>query len=234
MNPRILYNIFMRDFRKQKKRMTLTILAIGWGTISIMLLLAFGEGLQRQMRTNQYGLGRDVVLVWGGQTSIPFQGLGKGRYIRFTPEDLDYLRRQVPEFKNICGEYVSWGNNIRYKDKVFSERVTGIYPCYEEIRTHYPEAGGRFINELDMEQKRRVVFLGDELKKKLFGDDNAVGEQISINSLPFTVIGVMQKKIQMGMYNGPDAAIAGIPATTFDAIYGYRYFTLIAFQPPTR
>jgi putative ABC transport system permease protein len=222
----------MRDFRKQKKRMTLTILAIAWGTISIMLLLAFGEGLQRQMRTNQYGLGKDIMIVWGGQTSIPFEGLGKGRYVRFTVEDLDYLHQQAPEFKNLCGEYVSWGNNMRYKDNVISERVTGVYPCYEEIRTHYPEAGGRFLNNLDMEQKRRVVFLGGALKKKLFGEENAVGEQILINSLPFTVIGVMKDKIQMGMYNGPDENMAAIPATTFSAIYGYRNFTLIAFQPP--
>jgi putative ABC transport system permease protein len=232
MNPKLLYNIFIRDFRRQKKRMTLTVLAIAWGTISIMLLLAFGEGLQRQMENNRRGLGDGLVLVWGGQSSIPFQGLGKGRPIRFTGDDIEYLHRQMPELKSIGGEYVSWGNNMKYGGKVFSERVTGIYPCYETMRTHYPQAGGRFINETDMEQKRRVVFLGNDLKDKLFGEEDAIGKQILINSIPFTVIGVMQKKMQMGMYNGPDGAKASIPATTFAAIYGYKYFSLIAYQPP--
>ncbi len=221
----------MRDFRKQKKRMTLTILAIAWGSISIMLLLAFGEGLKGQMQKNQRGLGEGISIMWGGQTSIPFQGLGKGRPIRFTSDDVEYLQRRMPELRHVAGEYTAWGSNVKYKDKVFSERVTGIYPCYEEIRTHYPMPGGRFINNLDMEQKRRVVFLGDELKTKLFGAEDPVGKQVLINSIPFMVIGVMQKKNQMSMYNGPDAVCASIPATTFAAIYGYQYFSLMIYQP---
>ncbi|MCX6830287.1 MAG: ABC transporter permease [candidate division Zixibacteria bacterium] len=231
MNPKLLYNVFMRDFRKQKKRMTLTILAIAWGSISIMLLLAFGEGLKSQMLNNQRGLGEGISIMWGGQTSIPFQGLGKGRPIRFTSDDVEYLQRRMPELRHVAGEYTAWGTNIKYKDKIFSERVTGVYPCYEDIRTHYPMSGGRFINNLDMEQKRRVVFLGDELKTKLFGAEDAVGKQVLINSIPFMVIGVMQKKNQMSMYNGPDAACASIPATTFAAIYGYQYFSLMIYQP---
>lgn len=231
MNIRLLYNIFIRDFRKQKKRMTLTIIAIAWGTISIMLLLAFGEGLHHQMNNNRRGLGEGIVILWGGQTSIPYQGLGRGRPIRFTVDDIDYLKRQISELRHVAGEYVEWGINYKYKDKIFSERLTGVYPCYEDIRTHYPERGGRFINDLDMQQKRRVVFLGDELKIKLFGDEDAVGKQILINSIPFTVIGVMQKKNQMGMYNGPDGAKASIPATTFAAIYGHQYVNLMIYQP---
>ncbi len=120
---------------------------------------------------------------------------------------------------------IGLGNRYAPDDKVFSERVTGVYPCYEEIRTHYPVAGGRFINETDMEQKRRVVFLGDETKAKLFGDEDAVGKQVLINSIPFMVIGSdAEEKLQMGMYNGPDRLAASIPATTFSAIYGYQIF----------
>jgi putative ABC transport system permease protein len=231
MSPRILYSIFIRDFRKQKKRMTLTILAIAWGTISIMLLLAFGEGLKKQMLRNQKGLGEGIVILWGGQTSIPFEGLGRGRRIRFREEDVAYLKRRMPELRHVAGEYSRWGANLRYSDKVFSEHLTGVYPCYEDIRTHYPETGGRFINDLDMQLKRRVVFLGDKLKTKLFGEEDAVGKQILINSIPFSVIGVMQKKHQMGMYSGPDDSKASIPATTFAAIFGDTYLNLMILQP---
>ena len=231
MNPKIVYNVFIRDFRKQKKRMTLTILAIAWGTISIMLLLAFGEGLKDQMFRNQRGLGEDIVILWGGQTTIPFQGLGRGRRIRFTEEDVDFLKMKMPELKNVGGEFTNWGVSMRYKDKVFAEHLTGVYPCFEEIRTHYPQAGGRFINDLDMKQKRRVVFLGDKLKEKLFGEEDAIGRQVLINSVPFTVIGVMIKKHQMSMYSGPDEQKAVIPATTFAALFGYRYLNLMIYQP---
>ncbi len=231
MSPRILYNIFMRDFRKQKKRMTLTILAIAWGTISIMLLLAFGEGLKQQMSKNQKGIGEGIVILWGGQTSIPYEGLGRGRRIAFREEDVAYLQRRMPELKHVAGEYARWGVNMRYKDKVFGENITGLYPCYEDIRTHYPQAGGRFINDLDMQLKRRVVFLGDKLKEKLFGEEDAVGKQVLINSIPFTVIGIMQKKLQMSMYSGPDDQKASIPATTFAAIFGDQYLNLIIYQP---
>ena len=76
MRLSIIYNVFVRDFRKQKKRITLTLVALGWGTLSIMLLLGFGEGLNRQLRINEKGLGEGIVLVWGGQSSIRFKGMG--------------------------------------------------------------------------------------------------------------------------------------------------------------
>ncbi len=231
MNPRILYNIFVRDFRKQKKRMLLTVTAIAWGTIAILLLLAFGEGLKQQMSKNRKGLGDGIVIVWGGRTTKLFEGLGQGRRIRFTEEDMKYLKRRMPELKHVAGEYVSWGVNYKYGDKIFSERLTGVYPCYEDIRSHYPEAGGRFINNIDIDKKRRVIFLGGVIKEKLFGDEDPVGKQIKLNSVPFTVIGVMKDKIQMGMYNGPDENVGSIPATTFSALYGNRFFNHIIYQP---
>ncbi len=153
MNPRILYNIFVRDFRKQKKRMLLTVMAIAWGTIAILLLLAFGEGLKIQMDKNSKGLGDGIVIVSGGRTTKVFQGLGLGRRIRFTEDDMKYLKRRMPELRHVAGEYVRWGINYKYGDKIFSERVTGIYPCFEDIRSHYPEAGGRFINNIDIEKR---------------------------------------------------------------------------------
>ncbi len=231
MNPRILYNIFVRDFRKQKKRMLLTVTAIAWGTIAILLLLAFGEGLKLQLDKNRKGLGDGIVIVWGGRTTKLFQGLGQGRRIRFTEEDMKYIQRRMPELRHVAGEYVRWGVNYKYGDKIFSERLTGVYPCYEDIRSHFPEAGGRFINNIDIDKKRRVIFLGGVMKEKLFGDEDPIGKQIKLNSVPFTVIGVMKDKIQMGMYNGPDENVGSIPATTFSALYGNRFFNHIIYQP---
>jgi len=233
MNIVTVYNVFLRDFRRQKKRIALTLIALGWGTISIMLLLAFGEGLHRQMTINKKGLGDGIGVIWGGQTSIPFKGLGKGRPIRFIAEDVGYIRESIPDIGRIGGEYHRWGAKIKYGDMVLSEHVTGITSEFEQMRTHIPERGGRMINALDVELQRRVVFLGDEMKRKLFGDENSVGERIFIDGIPFTVVGVMIEKIQMGSYSGGDDDKLSIPLTTFETIYGHRYLSNIVYQGRT-
>jgi putative ABC transport system permease protein len=166
-----VYAVFVRDFRKQKKRITLTIIALCWGTISIMLLLGFGEGLHRQLSINQKGMGEGIAVLWGGQTTIPYHGLGKGRPIMFRPDDVEYIKTRVPELKEVGGEYHRWGVSLRHDKKVISEHVNGVTPNYEEMRNHIPQTGGRMINELDMKLKRRVVFLGDRLLERLFGAD---------------------------------------------------------------
>ena len=231
MNLSILFNIFIRDFRKQKKRITLTLVALGWGTLSIMLLLSFGEGLHNQMTINGKGLGEGMAVMWGGQTSIPFKGLGKGRPIRFVEEDIDYLAERMPELKYVGGEYSRWGVAVKYGDKVLSEHVTGITPNYEQMRNHIPQVGGRMINERDVKLRRRVAFLGDGLKEKLFGDEDAIGKQIRINNTPFMVVGVMQHKMQMNSYGGRDTDKVSVPFTTFATIYGYRNLNCMLYAP---
>ncbi|KPK98058.1 MAG: hypothetical protein AMJ90_10025 [candidate division Zixibacteria bacterium SM23_73_2] len=228
----LFFRLFLRDLKKQRKKITLTTLAIAWGTFSIVMLLAFGEGLKNQMSKANSGLGKGICIMWGGQTTIPYQGLGKGRRIRFTEEDVELLKSRIPEIENVGGEYNRWEIAMTYGKKTLTERVNGLYPCYEEMRSHYPEKGGRFINDLDLKYKRRVVFLGNELKERLMGNEkNVVGKTIIINSIPFTVIGVMREKLQMGAYGGMDEDKVSIPATTFKAIWGYTYFNNLVYQP---
>jgi len=228
----LIFRLFLRDLKKQRKRITLTIMAIAWGTISILLLLSFGEGLKRSLNKARHGLGKDIVIMWGGQTSIPYQGLGKGRRIRFTDEDVELLKERVPGMGSISGEYVSWGASLTYKKNTVSERVTGVYPSFQDMRAHYAEIGGRFIDDLDMKNRKRVIFLGNELKKRLFGEEeDAIGKIITVNNIPFTVIGIMVKKMQMGMYGGPDWDKSTIPATTFKAIFGHKYLYNIVYKP---
>ncbi len=231
MNPSVIYNVFVRDFRKQKKRIMLTLVALGWGTISIMLLLGFGEGLHRQLTINRRGLGEGVVILWAGATTMPYKGLPKGRQLYFVEEDIDYLRKSLPELKEVGGEYTRWGVEVKYGGNVVSEHVSGITPNFETMRNHIPEMGGRMINELDMQLRRRVVYLGIDLKRRLFGDEEAIGKPISIQGLPFTVVGVGRHKMQMGMYGGPDENKASIPLTTFATVFGHRYLNNILYVP---
>jgi len=227
--------MFWREFRAQKKRMFLTILAIIWGTMSISILLAFGDGLRSSLHTKQLGLGKGIMIIWGGQTSKPYKGLPRGRAIRFVRDDVEFLKQNIPEIEMIGGEYMRWGIPIANGNKMFNKKVNGVYPEYEEMRSMYPQIEGRFINKLDMDLKRRVTFLGSELAVDLFGEntppEEIVGQTIEINRITFTVIGVMIEKMQMGMYSGPDWDRAIIPATTFEGIWGHRYLNNIVIKP---
>ena len=234
---KLILRLFFRELRGQKMRMSLTILAIIWGTLSITMLLAFGEGLKRQLEKNGKGLGDGILIVWGGQTEKPYRGLPRGRPIRFRSDIIEYIREQIPELEAVGGEFMAWGKEITYKDKTLSEKVNGVLPEYEFMRSLYPAPGGRFLNKLDLERKRRVVFIGNELRDDLFGEPGSpgytepVGETITISDIQFTVIGVMQKKQQMGMYSGPDWNTAFIPITTFETMYNRRTLSNLVLKP---
>lgn len=225
-----LFRLFTREMKKQRKRIWLTVTAIAWGTLSIILLLSFGEGLRRQLAIANKGLGVNIVILYGGQTGKVYQGLPRGREIRFSEEDVNLLKEKIPFISGISGEYDLWGVSMTYQKKTLTERITGVLPPFEYMRTHFPQPGGRFINELDIEQRRRVIFLGNDLKERLFGDEDAIGKVVMVNNIPFTVVGVMQKKLQMSMYGGPDAGKGSIPASTFKTLYGRKYLNRIVYQ----
>jgi len=228
-----LMKLFGNDFARQKRKLALTIVAIAWGTLTIVMLLAFGEGMDRQLSKARSGLGGEIMIIWGGQTTKPFEGMPRGRRIHFTEEDIELIRKSIPEIELISGEYTRWGAMMSRGKNTISERLSGVNPSFEVMRAHIARKGGRFLNRLDMAERRRVIFLGSRLKKKLFGSEDAVGKTILVDKTPFTVIGIMVDKMQMGMYNGPDENKASIPATTFHAIYGkwYRWLNDIVLEP---
>jgi putative ABC transport system permease protein len=226
-----LFRLFYRELKSQKKRITLTILALAWGTFSIVILLAFGEGLKRQMIKAMHGLGDGICIVYAGQTSKPYKGLGKGRVIRLQLDDVELLRNRISGIELISPENDRSRNNMTYDRKSLSERVIGVYPDFEDLRGYHPDENSRFINDLDILNKKRVVFLGTELKKRLFGEDEAVGKTILINRIPFLVVGVMLDKMQNSMYNGADVDKAAIPYSAFKTIYGDKYLSRLIYRP---
>jgi putative ABC transport system permease protein len=195
-----------------------------------MRRLAFGEGLHRQLSINQKGMGSNIVVMWPGQTSKAFEGLGKGRPIRFLAEDAEFLRQSIPEIGTIGYEDDRWGIQVIYKDRVLSEHVVGCTPEYEDMRNFIPQRGGRMINDLDMAERRRVAFLGWALASQLFDDNDPIGKVVMVSGVPFTVIGVMSEKIMMGNYGGMDSDHLVIPFTTFKAIFGGQYIDNMVFR----
>ena len=214
----MVWRLFRADAAHNRKRIALTVLAIAWGTLSIVLLLSFGEGMKRAFHRTSRGMGEDIGVLWPGATTKPYAGLPSGRTLQFTDEDAEILGARIPEIAAVSREYnkrvpVSRGT------KSVNARVRGVDPSFGPMRNLIPAAGGRFPNEFDMAEKRRVVFLGDELATDLFGKEDPVGRTVQINQSSFLVIGVMQAKVMMGMYSGPDKGQATIPATTFKAMF---------------
>jgi len=216
----VILNLFATSSRLQKKRAYLTIAAIAWGTVAILLLLAFGEGLKRQLDKNRRSTGENLAVMWPSETTKPWKGLPPGRPIRLRIDDVDFVRERMPELKAIHGEVQAGRVALTYGRKTVNGRIIGVNYIYGEDRKHYPVAGGRFLSVEDEVQRRRVIFLGDEMAKDIFGNEPPVGKTLLMNNAPYTVIGVMQKKTQMGMYGGPDANHAVIPITTFRAQFG--------------
>jgi putative ABC transport system permease protein len=219
----------LQDVRHQKVRTVLTLFGITWGTVSVSLLVAFGEGLEKRIRKNEHGMGENIVIAWPSRTSLPYQGLGKGRRIRVNEEDLEVLRREIPE-ASFSGEHERSKSAFR-RDRVrITPQISGNSPIFAAMRNIIPASGGRYVNDVDVDRRRRVLFLGDKLKKDLFGEGEAVGQTVMIDNAPFVVIGVMEKKAQDSSYSGRDQDKAFMPDTTFNGFFSERYVDDFIFQ----
>jgi len=219
----------LQDVRQQKVRTLLTLFGITWGTVSVSLLIAFGEGLEKRIRKNQAGLGENIVIAWPSRTSIPYQGLGKGRRIRLTEEDIEALRREIPE-ASFSGEMERDKSAFRRERVRLTPEISANSPIFAVMRNLIPSSGGRYVNDLDVSRRRRVVFLGDKLKQDLFGEGEAVGRTVMIDHVPFLVIGVMEKKAQDSSYSGRDRDKAFLPDSTFRGLFSERYLSNFIFQ----
>ncbi len=211
---------FLRTINTQRLRTFLTLFGIVWGTASLIILLAFGMGFRDQLELNMRGLGDRIVIVFGSNTTKAHEGYGIGRQIQLREGDVHALEQNIPAISKIAPEYATWNAEIRKGDRRNSPMLTGIPVVYSEMRNIYAREGGRWISDRDVEERRRVVFLGDHLKELLFDDEEAVGQQVYVNNTPFTVIGVMQTKSQDSSYGQRDRDRAFIPMTTYSTLFG--------------
>lgn len=224
-----VFRQLLRDVRAEKLRTFLTVFGIIWGTVAISLMLAFGTGLHKRLIQNTAGLGDRIVIAWPGLTSIPYEGLGKGRRLRVTEEDILAVRTQVQGLKAISGEYQTT-MRCDYGTKTISVDISGVTAEFGGMRNLIPQAGGRFINAIDDNSQRRVIFLGDKLKENVFGDTDAIGKVMLVNQSPFQVVGILQAKTQDSSYSGRDNEKAFIPASTYRALTGEKYVDNMVFQ----
>ena len=226
---RTIIKEFIADLQAQKLRAFLTMFGIIWGTVAIVVLVAFGVGFKKQMAANMHGIGEGIAIMFPGKTTKPWAGYGIGRPMSFIEDDTKLIVAQVPNVCAISPEF-SKRTTARVGSNILNPTVSGVNVVYSDMRNIIPEAGGRFINILDLQERRRVAVIGDKVKEFLFGEQNAIGKTVFIGQVPFTIIGVMQKKTQPSSYNSRDQDRIFIPISTFASVYGTVHLSDVIYQ----
>src|SRR5262245_45455483 len=138
-----MFQDFLQDLKQQRLRTALTILGITWGTVAVVVLLAFGVGLEAQTMKRFHGLGERIVILFGGRTTKAFAGFGEGRPVRIREEDAALLAREISDIAEISPEYIRTAP-ARRGTQAANPNVTGVIPVYAEMRNVIADAGGRF------------------------------------------------------------------------------------------
>lgn len=223
----------VRELLAERTRVMLTILAIAWGTASITIMLALGEGLRVTFGRANLGIGQGILIVWPGQTSKPFGGLPEGQPVPLTPEDVEAARAAIPELAMASGEHRTWRTQ-RVGDMLRTGIIRGVEPEYGPMRNVIPVPGSRFINPIDMQQRRRVTVLGPAVVDELFGEgSDPVGQYMEIEGRPFLIVGVMRKKFQTSSYGTADRNSLWIPSTTYETMFDQRRYGNLVMKPRT-
>ena len=219
------------NIARNRTRSLLTMLGIVWGIVAVTVLLAYGSGFRAILTHAFDAFGRSAVVAWPGQTSEQAGGERAGRRVRFEKVDRDAIAAEATLVKDISMETVQW-RQIAYGDRMANTAVRGVEPVYGEIRNEVP-SDGRWLSPEDYLERRRVAFLGSELRKKLFAGRPAVGETIRIDGMRFTVVGAMDRKMQMSNYFTSDDECAFIPYTTAGDLWDTRYASVLVFAAVT-
>jgi putative ABC transport system permease protein len=217
--------------RRNRTRSLLTMLGIAWGIVAVALLMSYGGGFRGALVRAFDAFGRSAVVAWPGQTSEQAGGERAGRRVRFEKADLDAVRAEASLVKLSSLETVRW-LSISYGDRMANTAIRGVYPEYGEIRNEVA-SDGRWISPEDFLERRRVAFIGGKLRKQLFGGRPAVGETVLISGVRFTVVGVMENKLQMSNYFTSDDECAFIPYTAAADIWDARYASTFVFASIT-
>ena len=192
----------LESFRAHKMRVFLTMFGIVWGIASVILLVGLGRGFSVDSKKRMQTLGKDLVIVWGGRTSSQVGGLAAGREVSLTIEDARLVRDECYQVKNVSPELRRSVPEVSQFNSA-NRGVVGMWPSYQQFRSLLLSEG-RLLTDEDEREARRVVILGDAARQQLFSGQPAVGAALSIKGVPYSVIGVLQKKKQNSNYSGPD------------------------------
>ena len=214
---------------RNRLRSALTMLGITWGLVTVVLLLGYGQGVGESVLNAFLGIGNNVIMIWQGQTSMQAGGERAGRRIHYKYEDIQAIREEVPILKGVSAED-DFGLPVKRENIVITIQSKAVQYPYGQIRKLNVE-DGRYFEEADFLEHRRVCIFGPMAAKRVFGGANPVGQYVSIRGQDFQVIGMLQLKIQDSSNNGPDNQNVFIPFETYRDLMDVRDPSMIVFAP---
>ena len=230
-----LWNEIRNTLGHNKVRSFLTAFGVGWGIFMLIVMLGAGNGLSNGVNRAFAGWANNSCFVWTQTTSLPYQGLPRGRYFSFDNQDIEVIRHQVPGVDALAPrlQLGGWrgGDNVTYNGKTAAFSVNGDVPDIQRIQGTEVIAG-RFINELDVHDSRKIAVIGSRVRELLYGpDEDPLGTWIRIQGVYFQVVGVHRPKASANMGNDQSAVIH-VPFTTFqrafNALNKVHWFALTA------
>lgn len=199
---------------KNKLRTALTGFAVAWGIFMLIILLASGNGLQNGITSNFSNRAQNTITLWPGWTSMPYKGMPSNRNIKFDDKDYDLIRNKTPEAEYVSAR-VSQSVTMSYGEEYGAWRLDGVSQDAAFINNIKVNAGdGRFMNKLDVENRRKVIVISPEMKRLLFKSEDPLGKHVIANGIAFQVIGIYDDTDVFG--NNPPAYV---PFTTAQMLY---------------
>ncbi|WP_331345078.1 ABC transporter permease [Cellvibrio sp. UBA7661] len=208
----ILYTL-----RMNKLRTGLTAFGVFWGIFMLMLLLGAGRGMQNGVYEDFGSDVLDFIVAYTGTTSVAYKGMGLGRQIQLTLDDVEAIKQQVPGVRFIAAESTREGVSLVYGRKSASFSVLGVPDEYFDVKESIPFNIGRKINPLDEQELRKIAVIGTVVAERLFGKDvDPINKDIRVNGVMMKVVGVFYDKGSRGR----DSERIYIPQPTFQKIFG--------------
>ena len=221
----------VESLRRNRLRSGLTMLGIVWGLVTVVLLLSYGHAVGDAVMEGFLGFGHNVIMVWGGQTSMQAGGQRSGQKIHLKDGDMEAIRDSLPYLSAISRE-TDDAFSVKYGPKIVLIQSKAVDLPYGRMRRLDIEQG-RYFEADDFSEHRQVIIFGSHAAQKLFNGYPPVGEVVEVEGQPFTVIGVLRNKIQDSSNNGPDNENIFVPFDTMRTLRQQRDPDSIVFQPST-
>ena len=176
--------------KQNKLRTFLTVFSVSWGIFMLVLLLGVGTGLENGVKYSFRDVATNSIWVMPGQTSMPYQGMKSGRSIRLTNEDYSQVHNNIGQIDHMTGRYWCSGEyTVRYREKYSAFDLMGVNPGHQFIENQQV-VSGRYINDFDVENKRKVAVIGIDVRDILFKNEEPIDKYIDVGGIPYKVIGV--------------------------------------------
>jgi putative ABC transport system permease protein len=203
--------------RRNKLRTVLTAFGVFWGIFMLIMLLGFGRGMENGVMDDFGSEPLDVIILWSGETSVAYRGMGLGRHIQLEDGDIEAIRQQIKGVRTISGDRSQYGITVSYNGKNSNAAMHGIPDDYFKLKEALPFTAGRRTNGLDVDETRKVAALGTSVAERLFDKGvDPVGKEVRVKDVTMTVTGVFHDK----MNQGRASESVYLPQSTYDTVYG--------------